>query len=271
VRRRAAKAGLRELGTSRTEHYLGVGDAPKSFREEALHLCERILDSFQTYFQAKGFPVKAPSRRMIVVVLADKRSYVAYKGELALEAEAGFYSIEADELAIFDSRGAAGVAVDDARWVNTFTLVHEAVHQLTFDTGMLDRAADVPVAVSEGLATYSELWQPRTPKIGQFNRLRVRVLGEPGTEWLPLEKLLTDDRVFADAATVQMAYAESWLLVHQLLRTTGGATKLRTYLNILRTRRDAAHRADDAARALGKLSNLDRELKRTARNVLGVM
>ncbi len=40
--------------------------------------------------------------------------------------------------------------------VNTFTLVHEAIHQLTYNTGLLDRQADVPVAISEGLATFGE-------------------------------------------------------------------------------------------------------------------
>src|SRR4051812_34337610 len=50
-RARAKAAGLPDFGTSRTDHYLAVGDAPAAFREEALALCERLAVTFQKHFQ----------------------------------------------------------------------------------------------------------------------------------------------------------------------------------------------------------------------------
>lgn len=270
VRRRAGKAGLGAIGTSQTEHYLAIGDAPESFREQAIGLCEKILASYQKYFGSKDFEVKVPARRMTVVPLAGRMSYAAFKGEPVGAEEAGFFDIDEDRLVIFDARGAGGPAGGmtgaDPRRLNTFSLVHEAIHQLTYDTGMLSRTADVPVAVSEGLATYGELWQKANPVIGQLNRLRLQVLRQPGTEWVPVAKLVTDDRVFRDAATVQAAYAEAWLLVHVLLKSR--SAKFRAYLDLIRTREDESHRADDAAKALGDLERLDRDLKKTARSLL---
>ena len=270
VRRRAAKVGLRAIGTSQTEHYLAIGDGPESFREEAIGLCEKLLASYQKYFKGKNIEVEIPARRMTVVVLAGRASYAAFKGEKVGAEESGFYDIDEDRLVIFDARGAGGApgGLDGAnsRFLNTFSLVHEAIHQLTFDTGMLSRTADVPLAVSEGLATYCELWQKKNPVIGQLNRFRLQVLRQPGTEWLPVAKLVTDDAVFRDAATVQAAYAEAWLLVHVLLKTR--TAKFRAYLDLIRTRTDEKHRADDAARALGDLERLDRDLKKTASSLL---
>lgn len=270
VRKRASRAGLNALGTSDSEHYVAIGDARKDFREDALGLCEKILASFQKYFKEKGFEVKPPGAKMTVVALGGRNSYARYKGEEVLPEEGGLYEIEDDQLVIFDARGAGGAPRGpqgaDPRRLNTFILVHEAIHQLTFDTGMLSRTSDVPVAVSEGLATYGELWQKSKPVIGSFNNLRLQVLRQPGTEWIDLQRLLTSDELFRDPAVLQPAYAESWLLVHLLLKSR--PAKFRAYLDLLRTRKDEKHRVEDATKALGDLERLDRELKKTARDVL---
>src|SRR5436305_425890 len=61
----------------------------------------------------------------------------------------------AGPLALFDFRNvpmnprAAGQS-------NLETLTHEATHQLTFNTGLLDRRSDLPFCIVEGLAMYSE-------------------------------------------------------------------------------------------------------------------
>ena len=36
------------------------------------------------------------------------------------------------------------------------TLVHEATHQLSFNTGLLNREGDTPLCIVEGLGTYGE-------------------------------------------------------------------------------------------------------------------
>lgn len=270
VRRRAARAGIGPLQTSQTEHYLAIGDAPEDFREDALALCEQVLESFQKYFKNKGFDPKPANGRMTVVTLSGRNVYARYQGGPVLPEMGGHYEVDDDVLVIFDARGEGGAPRGprgaDPRRLNTFILVHEAIHQLTFDTGMLSRTADVPVAVSEGLATYGELWQKSNPVIGSFNRLRLQVLTQPGTDWIEVRTLLTKDELFSDAAHLQPAYAEAWLLVHTLLKSR--PDRFRAYLDLLRTRKDPSHRVEDATSALGDLDRLDRELKRTARNLL---
>ncbi|MGE3820253.1 MAG: DUF1570 domain-containing protein [Isosphaeraceae bacterium] len=265
---RAEKAGLKGLGTTATEHYVAVGDSLEAFRKEALDLCERLGASFLSHFRAKGFELDWPASPMTVVALASRESYVAFKGTPASEFEGGYYEVLADRLVIFDFRegGADAPAPPaNARRINTFSLVHEANHQLTFGTRMLDRKADVPVALSEGLATYGELWQSARPIIGQVNRPRLAVLSNPGgVVWIEVQRLLTDDDLFRNPETEQLAYAEAWLLVAQLLKTKAGTARLIAYLDRLRGKNDPGTRLSDATEALGDLNRLDRELKRSA-------
>jgi hypothetical protein len=258
--RKARTAGLKAVGVDRTDHYVAVGDAPPAFRKKALELCERLALGFEKHFKAKEFKVALPKSRMPVVILAGRDSYAAFKGEKVEQEEGGHYDVEADRLVIFDAQGDP---VADASRVNTFTLVHEGLHQLTFAAGLLARKGDVPRAVSEGLATYGETWRLSDQVLGRPNRLRFEVLTKPGADWISVEQLLTRDEVFE--ATAQVAYAESWLLVYHLLDRR--PAKMRAYLDLLRNRREPAHRAEDATEALGKLSTLDRELRTRARRL----
>ena len=67
-----------------------------------------------------------------------EKSYAAFKGEPAGDDEGGIYDVEADRLVIFDAGPGRGAGRTERPCrLNTFTLVHEATHQLTFDTGLL--------------------------------------------------------------------------------------------------------------------------------------
>lgn len=262
IRLRARRAGLKDVRASATAHYLGIGDAPDRFRKDALRVCEGLATSYQNHFQAKGFGANLPASKMAVVVLASKTSYEAFKGERAAESEGGHYDVAANRLVVFDFGGEAA-----RRRMNTFTLVHEAVHQLTFATGLLARKGDVPAAVSEGLAAYGETWRLARPSIGKENPPRIEVLKDPqqAGDWLSVDKLLTDDALFSDPATEQLAYAESWLLLYHLLKSPARAKALRSYLDAIRPRRDPEKRLADAESTLGDLMKLDADLKKTAR------
>ena len=126
---------------------------------EALELCESLAMSFLKHLEFKGFDVLPPKNRLGVVVLADRASYEAFIGEQVLETEGGLYEPSSGWLVMFDFHKERAKGGKDVRRLNTFTLVHEATHQLTFHIGLLDRKSDVPVAISEGFATYAETWQ----------------------------------------------------------------------------------------------------------------
>ena len=109
---------------------------------------------------------------------------------------------------------------------------------MTFDTGLLSREGDVPLAVSEGLATLGETWTTRRTDIGLENHARIEVMKQPGDgpDWIPIDELFASDGFFNDGITEQLAYAESWLMMYWLLRTREDTAKLRGYLADLRAR-----------------------------------
>ena len=162
VQVKAQKAGLGLFRSSVTEHYLGIGDVPDAHRNDALKLCAALATAYQNHFHEKGFTVAFPPERLTVVTLKDQASYAAYLGVKPGDAVGGHYELDTNRLVIFDFRpGAEGgpPAGINTRRINTFTLIHKAMHQLTLNTGLLDRQGDVPVAVSEGLAMYAEVWR----------------------------------------------------------------------------------------------------------------
>jgi hypothetical protein len=273
IRAAGKKAGLAPFRATETEHYLGIGDAPDAFRDLALRICKELATVFERNFHDKGFAVELPAHRLTVVTLRSRESYRAFVGEDVGDAIGGHYDPESNRLVIFDNRPRQTDLAAASERINTFTLVHEALHQLTFNTGLLDRRGDVPVALSEGLAMYGELWPPnrRATLFGQTNRLRLQVLvdnAEKAEDWIPIGKLLTDDRLFDDEARQQLAYAEAWLLVHIHLKTQARLPKFRAYLNALRTRRVATHRLEDAQAHLGPLDRLDADLRKYATRLI---
>jgi hypothetical protein len=265
LRRSVEATGLKNVRSTVTEHYVAVGDTPEAFLKEALKICESLGTTFLDHFNARGFEVKFTTERMAVVALAGPKSYKVYQGKPVSDDEVAHYDVSANRLVVFDFRKATGKkkAVNSLR-TNTFVLVHEALHQLTYTTGLLSREGDVPLAVSEGFATYGEMSPSVRPVIGRVNRPRVEELKKHGGDWIPVEQLLTRDALFEDPKTNQLAYAESWLLVYDLLRNESGRKKLREYLAALRPRRDPGKRVEDAESTLGSLDKLDIELKKRA-------
>ncbi|HZW31478.1 MAG TPA: DUF1570 domain-containing protein, partial [Isosphaeraceae bacterium] len=272
----ARKAGLGPLRSRTSEHFLGLGNAPPRFQSEAVEkVCEPLARAFVTHFGERGFPVDLPKHRMTVVTLKDHASYRAYIGQDPGPDVGGQYDLETNQLVVFDFRTRPDVPAEKAERVNTLTLVHETTHMLSFNTGLLAREADVPACISEGLATYVELWKPSDRRGRGFDRTtnihRLQVLIDAGADevpWISLTKLVADDGLFDKPETAQLAYAESWLLVHRLM-TPAWRSKFQAYLAGLPRAGEAKRdRVADAEARLGSLGNLDKELKRHARDLL---
>jgi len=258
---RLKATNLRNTGLSETDRYFSLGDAPDDFRDGALVVCEGLARTLRKHLTTKGIEIVMPGKKMAVVVLAGRKSYEAFKGEAAGGDEGGLFDLDANRLVIYQTENPI---------VNTFTLVHEATHQLTYNTGLLSRRGDVPVALSEGFATYGEVWRKDRPSLERPNGPRLGVLkktGGKGIKWIPLAKLLTDDEVFFSKKTEQLAYAESCLWIFDLLQTADGAKKLQIYLAAVRKRANPGHRVEDAETAFGDLARLDAALKSAARKI----
>ena len=267
----AKKAGLGAFRHGGTAHYLGLGDASERFRAKALLICEGLARDYLEHFRHKGFAVERPARRLTVILLADAASFARFLGEEPGRAVGGQYDLETNRLVSFDNRPADRANVDRAERANLVALVHEATHQLTFNTGLLRRAGDVPRCISEGLAMYAEVRRPSGRSMpGQPNPGRVEALAlarTQGVAWLPVAKLLTEDPLLEGDSgddAQQAAYGQSWLLVHDLMQTPGRLAGFRDYLVAIKVCADASHRLDDARAHLGDLDRLDADLRRRA-------
>ena len=263
---RAAKLGA--FRHSHSDHFVGIGDAPDAFRQSALRHGEALGQAFLAYFRGRGFTLEYPKRRMTVITLKDADSYAAMLGEAPGKDVGGHYDLDTNRLVIFDFRPGGGDLAAGAERVNLFTLVHETAHQLCFNTGLLDRRGDVPVCISEGLATYIELWRPGVKNaIGGINRPRLQAL-QQGQDWIPIADLLESDKAFRAAETEQLAYAECWVLVFWLLKSRTRLAGMRDYLSDLKTPGKGLSRIQIAEKSLGPLAKLDRDVKAEAERLL---
>jgi hypothetical protein len=103
--------------------------------------------------------------------------------------------------------------------------VHEATHQLAYNSGLQTRCADNPNWVSEGIAIFFETPDLRSRRgwsgIGELHPLHLgqfqRSLDTRDDD--PLLTLLTNDARFRDSRTAPQAYADAWALNYYLLRT----------------------------------------------------
>lgn len=270
VRAEGEKAGLSGFEVSRSPHYLGVGNAPAAFRADALRLCEGLAEDYLEHFQKRGFEIEAPADRLDVVVLDSDEDFRKFTSALELpDAVSGIYDLGANYLVMFDNRDGQNLMATRA---NTFVLVHEATHQLTYNTGLLDRQGDVPALVSEGLGCYGETRRPSGQvKIGAVNRQRLAVLADvasKGGQLTPVMDLLTDDDRFRKAETALTAYSEAWVFIHLLMSGKKAAGAFRAYLDAIRPRKTAERRKEDFEAHLGKPDVLDAALKRHANRLL---
>ncbi len=265
---RAAK--MQPFEATETAHFVGVGDAPIKYRLEALELCESFASDYFVHFRGKGFTIDWPSEKLPVVILVSPQSYAAFEGTFIDEAVGGHYDLEANWLVTFDFRGSPvsprTVGAADARLDNTLALVHETFHLLSYNTGFLSRKADIPLCLTEGLATYAETWRPgRKGTIGAINVRRRKGLElalKEGLRWLPVKDLLAQDKLLTNEKTEQAAYAESSMLVHKLLKEPARLPQFRDYLQALQKSNDPTQRVPLATTHLGDLDKLDKDIRR---------
>jgi hypothetical protein len=226
------------------------------------------------HFRGKEFDVRFPDHPLIVVIYRDDRSFGKFfKLPTLLEAAAnghpvqpaGVYDPASNLLHVFDWRSVPMASRSSHR--NMETLAHEGTHQLTFNTGLLKRGRDIPLAIVEGLGAYGEARKTDGPSdLGRINLKRLEDLAkiQRRVSWIPLSTLLTDDNVLRAGRSdrVLLAYAQGWLLIHYMLKEQQALPGFRSYLKAIQGRQDATRRIDDARAHLGDLDALDHELLR---------
>jgi hypothetical protein len=270
-----------------TEHFTALSTADDDFTTMRLHNCEVIYDLFYQHFRHKGFVLQRPTTKLMVAIFDSPAWFEAYLGQKMPDGIVGIYSLKTNRLVVYDlglnrafvaakrqaqQQGKGiGSDMDRIRYIETVnrqahefraganiaTVMHEVAHQLSFNSGMLNRDADVGAWLAEGLACYCEAtdngaWQG----IGEMNPERLQTLAAAGGHHIPLRDLISSDEwLHKDFQTALLGYAQSWALFKMLMEERPQA--LRAYLALIYGRRTAEPRFLDFCQVFPDFKRLE--------------
>lgn len=237
-----------EFHISQTDHYIICANTSEAYAEYVGRLLERVYEQYAEFTTQLKAPFSPPPEKLPVIILGSVSEFQEFAKlqhpETTFEDTPGYYSIRENQVLLQDLTRDQSLKAPAIRKklaeqpLQLATIVHEAIHQLAFNTGLQVRMADNPVWISEGLATYFEQVAVRSPQLwtkpglvnarhhAEFTRT---AKGESLS--IPLEELMSGEQTFLDATSVATAYAESWALVYYLHKENPDG--LGVYLNSL--------------------------------------
>jgi hypothetical protein len=258
------KAGLPKPSIQHQGRFVAIGTGRPEFTRRVLHIAENTSAGYIRFFTGLKLPARKNEDPMIVIILANAGQYSRFNGENKARNEGGHYDIDQNWTVTFDQRGRSRSVRSDLERANDVTMIHEIAHQLSFNTGLLSRDADIPMIISEGLATMAEPSDGTSmPGFSEVNRPRldvlVRLLRLNKRRWISLKDLIqTDDPFFdADDNVVQAVYSQSWLLWDTIIHQRRFRERLGPYLERVNTRRDATKRLDDFVDSFGSIKAVE--------------
>ncbi|MFP6673371.1 MAG: DUF1570 domain-containing protein [Pirellulaceae bacterium] len=228
----------------KTAHFLICYNTSKAYAQWCGALYERLYRAFYGYWKSAGITLHEPRYPLVAMVFENRQTYLEYSRldlGSAATAAIGYYNIRTNRTIAYDLTGVEQLKGGPQRFSSAShinrvlsqpaaertvaTVVHEATHQLAYNSGLQQRYADNPFWVSEGMAIFFETPDLKSTKgwrtLGGVNRVnlfnfRKYLRQRPGDS---LQTLLSTDQRFRDPALAASAYAEAWALNYFLLRT----------------------------------------------------
>lgn len=233
----------RDFKVYKTAHYWICHDTSLAYAQWVGSLYERLYAGFYIYWKNQKIELKEPELPLVIYVFRDRSGFAEYASKdfggdpgTAI----GYYHMLTNRVVTYDLTGSQSASnrrstptlsqinrslSQPAALRMVATIVHEATHQLSFNSGLQTRFSDLPFWVGEGLAIYFEAPDLKSRKgwrgIGNVNRSRLSQFQRymPKRDADSLIRLIEDDQRFRSADQVLDAYAEAWALNHYLLRT----------------------------------------------------
>lgn len=218
----AGRRLLRELPVGfqiyQTAHYVICHNTTDAYARWVGALFERAYSGFYAFWKNKGLDLPEPTLPMIAIVFSDQETFAEIArpelGDL-VDSVIGYYNQQTNRMLTFYLPNAER---------RVATLVHEAVHQLSYNSGLQKRMADNPYWVSEGMSIFFETTDSSARgwrNIGginqvNLNRFRSYLSKRPADS---LNTLIRDDSRFRNPAEATAAYGEAWALNYFLLKT----------------------------------------------------
>ena len=276
-----------DFRSQQTDHYVICSAASQSVTQFVAELLEKVYSEYFKFFADSGVTVNPADGPLAVIVFGDANALQQHARqrhpEITFEDVPGYYSSRFNQTyvnvsASEESRSRLSRELKkQPRTVET--IVHEAVHQLGYNSGLHVRFADNPLWFTEGLALYFEPLSGRGRLLwsgpGRTNGLHLRHLNEmPATQDstpLTVLQLIQDNRAFLQEETAADAYALSWGLVYHLIERDRPAFvrlatsfQQRSPLIDVTAEREAAGFEESAETSPDQL---DREIRQTIRRL----
>lgn len=226
-----------------TSHYLICHNTSREYANWCGALFERLYKAFTNFWSRKGIKLHEPEFPLVAVIFNSRESYTKFsESELGKFSDEmiGYYSFRTNRVTMYDLTGietlrAPGDRRSTSAQINLIlsrpeaervvaTIIHEATHQIAFNSGLQTRFADIPLWMSEGIAVYFEAPDLSSAKgwrnVGGVNEIRLErfreYLGRRSST--SLKSLIADDKRFRNGETALDAYAEAWALNYYLIR-----------------------------------------------------
>lgn len=244
--------------------------APRGRAKQYAELFDSIYRTFRVNFGARGFQLSSPEFPLVAVVLKNRNRFFAYQKQDGVRVNGqllGYYHPTSNRVALFES-GNSVAANTQTSWsapslvppsltpsaVGPFgafatiqssledTIIHEATHQVAFNTGLHSRIGKNPRWIVEGLATVFEADGVRErggsgTRTAKLRINRGRFIGFQNF----VQKRRKQDSLEAFVASDDMLsrapldfYAQSWALSFYLMETR--SRQYATYLKTIAAR-----------------------------------
>ncbi len=204
------------LEVTGTGHYLVAHPPGKQAWAQRF---EDLYRSCVHYFGLREMRVREPAFPLVAIVWSrreDFAHYAASQGTQVRPDVLGFYSPTSNRVTLYDQDAGQG---NRTFLENEATIIHEATHQMAFNTGVHNRFSPTPTWLAEGLGTMFEapgVWNwrdhpTRRERVNQPRLAQFRAWQAHGRRSGDFVHLLGADRRFQ--VNPAAAYAESWAWV----------------------------------------------------------
>jgi hypothetical protein len=219
-----------------TEHYVLCSNAASEYVKFCGTLLETVFDQYFHFMTEREIIVTQPPRKLPIIIFASAAEFQTFSGkqhpEISFADTPGYFSVRDNQTLLLDLTGDRSIRSGGAirrrlaeKPLQVATVVHEAVHQLAFNSGLQVRMADNPLWLSEGLAMYFETTTIRSATLWNMPG-RVNPRHQPAFIKLlngnqisgGLNALIASDSTFLNSTDMPAAYARAWALTHYLMR-----------------------------------------------------
>ena len=234
------------------------------------NLLKKLYEQYTLHWKRLGVELAAPEFPLVAVVLSSEeryRQFAEQDGVTLSPEQCAYYHKLTNRIVMYDMSGQQvfregnrrrTTAADIQRFLtqpgsynNIMAVIHEAAHQVGYNTGMHPRHAPNPVWICEGLAIFHEVPDPKNRQIGwtlgpHVNRYRLeqlrRYLGKPNLE-SPIQQMIQNDSLFRKPDTAFDNYALAWGVTYYLFKRR--PKELTAYLKILQEKTSESDDSDE--------------------------